>query len=164
MFRTVYTQPAIDNHAHPLLKAELRDQVAFEGLISEAEGDALMVDAINNVACMRATKQLAKLFGLQENASWNEIKKHRANMDYMELCKLCFRDAAIDTILIDDGLGGVAEMAEGYKWHDGLTPGRTRRIVRVEIVAEVSLVVVGYGSLNIDQIDRISSKIYLALA
>jgi hypothetical protein len=33
--------PAIDNHAHPLLTAENRNRLAFEGLTSEAEGPAL---------------------------------------------------------------------------------------------------------------------------
>ncbi|KAF8875729.1 amidohydrolase-domain-containing protein [Gymnopilus junonius] len=139
LFRAVFTQPAIDNHAHPLLKEATRDKLAFEGLISEAEGAALTEDAIHTVACMRATKQLAKLFGLNEGTSWGDVKKHRAAMNYLELCKLCFSDAVIDTILIDDGLGGVAEMAEEYKWHDQFTPGRTKRIVRVEIVAETIL-------------------------
>ncbi|KDR74123.1 hypothetical protein GALMADRAFT_71467 [Galerina marginata CBS 339.88] len=137
LFKAAFTQLAIDNHAHPLLREDMRDKLAFEGLISEAEGEALTEDAVDTLACFRATKQLAQLFGLDKNTSWEEVKRHRAAMRYMDLCKLCFKDAGIHSILIDDGLGGAADMAEGYKWHDQLTEGKTKRIVRVEIVAEV---------------------------
>lgn len=43
-------------------------------------------------------------------------------------------------MLLDDGLGGVEEFAEGYAQHDRFTTSPTKRIVRVEIVAEVRLV------------------------
>ncbi|KAF8216413.1 amidohydrolase-domain-containing protein [Mycena galopus ATCC 62051] len=39
-------------------------------------------------------------------------------------------------MLLDDGLGGVEEFAEGYAWHDKFATSPTKRIVRVEIVAE----------------------------
>jgi hypothetical protein len=65
------------------------------------------------------------------------VKEHRASRAYDELCRLCFRKAKIQCILIDDGLGGVKEMAEGYQWHDRYTTSPTRRIVRVEVVAQV---------------------------
>ncbi|KAF8961620.1 amidohydrolase-domain-containing protein [Flammula alnicola] len=145
LHKAAFTQPAIDNHAHPLLREAFRDSVPFEGLISEASGEALTQDAVHTMAAFRATKQLAALFGLDTKArengdvSWAEVKAHRAGMAYTDLCGLCFRDAGIHCIFIDDGLGGVKEMAEEYKWHDRLTPARTKRIVRVEIEAEAIL-------------------------
>jgi len=137
LFNAAFTHPAIDNHAHPLLRAQSRNALPFEGSISEAEGEALIKDAVHTLACLRATRQLAKLFGLAEHASWEDIKAHRASMDYMDLCKLCFKDTNIQCILIDDGLG-VPGLSEDYRWHNQLTPTATRRIVRVEIVAEVT--------------------------
>lgn len=139
LHKSVFSQAAIDNHAHPLLREETRFSIPFEGLISEAEGAALTEDAKYTAACFRATKQLARLFGLDEGTSWEDVKSHRDKLAYDDLCNLCFRDAHIHCILIDDGLGGVAEKAEGYKWHDQFTPAATRRIVRVEIIAEVCL-------------------------
>ncbi len=47
------------------------------------------------------------------------------------------RKARIQCLLIDDGLGGVKEMGEEYQWHDRYTHNPTRRIVRVEVVAQV---------------------------
>ncbi|KAH9477060.1 Protein fluG [Psilocybe cubensis] len=136
LYKAAFTQPAIDNHAHPLLRVDARYKVPFEGLVSEADGDALVEDAPNTLACMRATKQLAELYGLDKSLDWEQIKEHRDRLDYSDLCNLCFKNAGIHTILIDDGLGGVAEMAEGYAWHDQFTTAPTKRIVRVEIVAE----------------------------
>jgi hypothetical protein len=128
--------PAIDNHAHPLLAEENRDQLAFEGLTSEAEGMALQ-DAVYTLAHTAARGNLIQLYDLPRNASWEDIKKHRAARTYDDLCRLCFRKAKIQCILIDDGLGGVKEMAEGYQWHDRYMHSPTRRIVRVEVVAQV---------------------------
>jgi len=137
LYSVALTHPAIDNHAHPLLRPSYRFDLPFEGLISEAEGAALTLDAPHTLACFRATKQIARLFGLGSDASWEDVKRHRDGMDYEELCRLCFENSGIEVILIDDGLGGVNEMAEEYQWHDRFTKGKTRRIVRVEIEAEV---------------------------
>jgi len=138
LHKAVYSQPAIDNHAHPLLREETRDRLAFEGVISEAQDEALIHDAPNTLACLRATKQLAMIYNLPYDASWEDVKIHRASMDYEALCKTCFKAAGIHSILMDDGLGGSAEMAHDYRWHDQLTSGGTKRIVRVEVEAEVS--------------------------
>ena len=136
LFKAAFTHPAIDNHAHPLLRIQSRNDVPFEGIFSEAQGEGLTKDGFHTLPCLRATRQLAKLFGLDEDASWADIEAHRASMDYMDLCKLCFKDTKIQCILIDDGLGA-ADLVEGYRWHDQLTPGASSRIVRAEIVAEV---------------------------
>lgn len=131
--------PAIDNHAHPLLSASKRSALPFEGLVSEASGRALD-DTVHTLACYRATCELAQLYGIQgdhsREVSWDEIKRVREGMDYQKLCKLCFEPAKIYCLLLDDGLGGVEEMAEGYQWHDQFTLSPTKRIVRVEVVAQ----------------------------
>jgi hypothetical protein len=134
-----FSYPAIDNHAHPLLREEHRDRFPFEGLVSEAQGDALIQDAIHTVACKRATAQIRRLLNLDERASWDDLKLARASSNYVGLCKMCFEPARIQCILIDDGLGGSDDFAENYTWHDQFTNSPTRRIVRVEVVAEVGL-------------------------
>ena len=49
--------------------------------------------------------------------------------------KVC---ADIQCILIDDGLGGADKhKMYDYKWHDNVAHSPTKRIVRVETVAEV---------------------------
>jgi hypothetical protein len=136
LYTSAFTFPAIDNHAHPLLKAQHRSSFPFEGLISEAEGEALSRDSTHTLACLRATAQLRKVFKL-ESASWDDIKAARVKLDYRDLCKMFLEPTGIQCILLDDGLGGVHEFAEDYTWHDQFTTSRTKRIVRIEIVAEV---------------------------
>ena len=130
--------PAIDNHAHALLKIENRDAIPFEGLISEATGPALTEDAIHSLACYRATAQLGALFGLGKDANWEDVKRRRKELDYDQLCRLCMEPTRIQCILIDDGLG-VRDMVYDYKWHDRYTGSPTKRIVRIEVVAQVCL-------------------------
>lgn len=129
--------PAIDNHAHPLLKLAHRDAKSFENVISDASGAALE-DSVYSLACFRATRQLAKLFDLKgEDVTWDQVKVAGREMEYQKLCRTCFEPARIQCILIDDGLGGSKDLAEGYKWHDWLTTSPTKRIVRFETSAEV---------------------------
>jgi hypothetical protein len=132
----LWDYPAIDNHAHPLLAEENRNQLAFEGLTSEAQDPALE-DAVHTLAHAAARRDLVQLYDLPRHASWEDVKRYRATRAYDKLCRLCFNNAKIQCILIDDGLGGVKEMAEGYQWHDRYTASPTRRIVRVEVVAQV---------------------------
>ena len=136
--RIAFSYPAIDNHAHPLLKAQHRNAFPFEGLISEAPtGTALTEDAIHTLACFRATRQLCKLYRMSVEPSWQAVKNARMAVDYNMLCRVCMEPTKIQCILLDDGLGGVEEHAEDYKWHDRFTYSPTKRIVRVEVVAEV---------------------------
>lgn len=144
--KAAFAYPAIDNHAHPLLIEKNRDAFAFEGLNSEATGEALTVDSHYTLACYRAAAQLSKLFGLKgDEANWESVKKKRAGIDYAELCKTCMKPTGIQCILIDDGLGGVAELAEGYKWHDQFTTSPTKRIFRIEVEAQVMAPIVRYS-------------------
>jgi len=135
LYEAAFSLPAIDNHAHPLLQAEHREDISFEGLISEAQGDALVKDAVHTLACHRAAHQLSRLFGMK-NATWNDIKAERSQADYLELCKRCFEPTGIQCILLDDGLDD-GSMAEALSWHDQFTHYPTQRIVRIETLAEV---------------------------
>ena len=139
--RAILSFPSIDNHAHAFLREEFRDTVPFEGLITEAHGeDPLTQDAVQTMACFRATAQLAKLFGLGQNADWEAVKAFRRSLPYEQLCRACMEPTRIQCILLDDGLGGDdrAKLYD-YKWHDQFTRSPTKRIVRVESLAEVLL-------------------------
>ncbi|GJE88904.1 hypothetical protein PsYK624_049920 [Phanerochaete sordida] len=151
--RVALSYPAIDNHAHPLLKAEHRAKFAFEGLISEASGDALMRDAVHTLACFRATAQLGQILGIKGELTWEKVKEARDAMDYDRLCKMFLDPTGIQCILIDDGLGGSAEYAEEYRWHDKFTRSKTKRIVRVEVLAEDILREVFDAQLNKDDMN-----------
>jgi hypothetical protein len=143
LHQTTFNHPAIDNHAHPLLSSDRRSSIPFEGVISEAHGDALG-DAIHTLACYRAVEQLNQLFAIphafvdyRRSCTWDDVKRWRDMLGYSDLCKTCFEPAHIECILMDDGLNGVEELAEPYQWHDALTRSETKRILRIEEFAEV---------------------------
>ncbi|KAL1737996.1 hypothetical protein HDZ31DRAFT_70519, partial [Schizophyllum fasciatum] len=137
LHRAAFTHPAIDNHAHPLLTAAHAHKLPLPGIVSEAAGPA--ADSVpSTLVSRRATKQLAGLLGLTPSASassgapspsWADIARRRRELSYDELCALCFGSARIQSILIDDGLGGVAELAEGFRWHDRFMLGGGRCFV-----------------------------------
>lgn len=133
--QAAFTYPAIDNHTHPLLTAKHKDDFPFEGLLSEATGDALTEDAIHTLACYRATNQLSKL--LECSDEWEAVKKRRTEMDYDELCERCMKSTGIQCFLLDDGLDGES-LTESISWHDRWSSSPSKRIVRVEILAQVS--------------------------
>ena len=135
----VFSYPSIDNHAHAILREENKNAFPFEGLITEARSErALKEDAIYTVACFRATGQLSKLFNLGPNADWEFVKAYRNSLPYERLCRVCLEPTKIQCILIDDGLGGADKSKlYDYRWHDRLTGSPTKRIVRVETLAEV---------------------------
>lgn len=131
-----FTYPAIDNHAHALLRPENCTDVPFEGLVSHLEGEGLLRDAPHTLACHRATQQLSKLYELAEGSSWEAVKAKRVHFDYNELCRRSFESSGIQCILLDDGLN-MKEMLHDITWHDQFTQSPTRRVIRVETVAEV---------------------------
>ncbi|KAK7440058.1 hypothetical protein VKT23_017308 [Stygiomarasmius scandens] len=135
LYKAAFNFPAIDNHAHPLLKGSHRFRIPFEGLVSEADGEAL-TDAVHTLACQHATPQLATVLQLDMNASsWDDVKVARDQIEYNVLCDMFMKPCNIQSILLDDGLGGVAEWAEDLKWHRRFGCD-TKRVVRIEAEAE----------------------------
>ncbi|KAJ7876825.1 amidohydrolase 2, partial [Mycena leptocephala] len=101
------------------------------------EGSALTVDAVHTLACRRAVPQLGAILNMH-SPTWDSIKAVRSQLPYSDLCDRFMHPSVtgIQCMLLDDGLGGVEEFAEVYAWHDKFATSPTKRIVRVEIVAE----------------------------
>jgi hypothetical protein len=132
----VFHHPAIDNHAHPLLKND--GSLDFTGAISEARGGALK-DASTSLAAMRAARQLAPLYGIEEDVpEWSTVLEARRNAETEEVRWTCFQAARIQCLLLDDGLGD-ASACEDVRFHDRFTSSPSKRIVRIEVIAEVSI-------------------------
>jgi hypothetical protein len=130
----VLTFPAIDNHAHPLLVDD--STIDFTGAISEARGDALPA-AHTSLAAMRAARQLGPLYGLEEvNPDWEALLEARRSKAHekADIRDACFQAARIQCLLLDDGLPGECE---SIPFHDQYAISPSKRIVRIENVAEV---------------------------
>jgi hypothetical protein len=158
--KTVLTYPAIDNHAHPLLSEANRDVFPFERLVSEAEGSAAN-DIQHTLAFHNASARLAELYGLPPfsgnsasttsadapetipgtgpESTWGKLKAYRTATPYDQLCMHAMRAAYLETILHDDGLGGVSELCASREWHDRFVNSPCKRIVRVEVIAQVCI-------------------------
>ena len=130
-----FNYPAIDNHAHPLLTEIHRNLFSFDGLLSEARGDALR-ESVNTLASFRATRQLSKLFECEDD--WDTVKECRARLGYDELCNRCFEKIGIYCILLDNGLDG-ERITEEVGWHDRFAKAPSKQIVRIETSAQVRL-------------------------
>lgn len=132
--KAAFCYPIIDNHTHNLLKEENRSAFAFEGLTSEASGEAL-IDATSSIAFYRAIIQLSQLYGC--DPTLDAVKQARDAMSYEELCETNMKPTGIVSLLLDDGMEKIEELCYVYKWHDRFAATPSKRIVRVETLAQV---------------------------
>lgn len=131
----VNNYPLIDNHAHNLLLPSHIDTVPFESITTEAQGRALR-DTYKGLSHLRAARQLRELYQCPEDAGWEDILEQRTEWlrtDPEQLYHRCF--AGTHALLIDDGLAGSDKVYE-YDWHNRCTKAPSKRIVRIETVAE----------------------------
>lgn len=134
LIQAAHNYPIIDNHTHPLLTESHKNDFPIEGMISEAQGTALTEDAIHTLACYRATRQLSGLFQCEND--WESVKTSRSSMAYAQLCELCMGQTGIQCFLLDDGLDNEG-LCEDIAWHDKFSSSPSKRVLRVEILAQV---------------------------
>ncbi|KAK7947116.1 uncharacterized protein PG986_011437 [Apiospora aurea] len=137
----IRTTPIVDNHAHPLLKAQHQDKRSLLSIATEAHGDALN-DSQSSLAHIRAVKQLAGL--LDTEPTWSAVeaalkaKRHweedpgSSPDHWAEWIRTCMQ--GIETLLLDDGLDGAGETLD-YAMHDPFVTSKCKRIVRIEALA-----------------------------
>lgn len=131
--KAIHTTPIIDNHAHPLLIPSVQGKYPLLAITTEAHGNA-MKNAPSTLSHIRAVNQLSEILGCP--ATWDdvvkaiEVEKSKPGDVWSKRCL-----EGIETILVDDGLDGKAEVFD-YAWHDRLTRSKCKRIVRIEKVAE----------------------------
>ncbi|RPA74858.1 glutamine synthetase/guanido kinase [Ascobolus immersus RN42] len=146
----VNTIPIIDNHCHPIF-THLQTSEPKEGpdfgsddddgqvrldlraMVTEANGPA-MNGAQHTLASFRAVKQLATLLDCE--ASWDSIEKARKNKNFASWAKRCFEGT--HCLLIDDLLFFGAKNLE-TEAHGKFVEGGVKRIVRIEAIAEKTL-------------------------
>ncbi|KAI6782080.1 developmental protein FluG [Emericellopsis cladophorae] len=129
----IYSTPIIDNHAHPLLKREHLSKHALLTMTSEAHGDALP-STKTSLAHVRAVKQLSRILGCER--TWGAVEKQlesKRGADWAAWTRTCLQ--GIECVLVDDGLDGM-DSAESYQHFDAFTPGKSKRIVRIEPLVE----------------------------
>ncbi|KAH8726608.1 amidohydrolase-domain-containing protein [Phaeosphaeriaceae sp. PMI808] len=127
--------PIIDNHAHNLILPTHADTIPFESITTEAQGRALR-DTFKSLPHLRAAKQLRQLYELEDGADWDDILEQRMEWlrsDPQRLHRRCFE--GVHALLVDDGLAEPQKVYP-YNSHDEYLQGPSKRIVRIEAVAE----------------------------
>lgn len=109
------------------------DDEGLEAIVSEASGTALK-HAPAGLAHHQAVHQLSKLY--QCEPTWDAIKAYRIANGFNKLTERCFEASGIECILMDDLFSTPEKVAYPYQWHDSLTISKTKRIVRIESLAE----------------------------
>lgn len=143
--------PLIDNHAHNILSrpsATNYTKYPFEQITSEAHGPALQ-NAPSTLPLLRAANQLAELYGCTPD--WSAVKAAREELvqrDYEGLVRRCLEGT--HTVLLDDLLSD--EDIEASEWHDRFTVSETKRIVRIESVAEKILSGLSKGEESLEKL------------
>ncbi|KAI5239678.1 glutamine synthetase/guanido kinase [Aureobasidium subglaciale] len=125
--------PIIDNHAHNLLLPSKQEAYDLLSATTEAHGDALS-DTHTSLSHIRAVRQLRELYGLGNDANWNDLMEKRADIlqgNFESFLQRCF--VGVHTILMDDGLDDTTVYL--YDWHDDFILDKTLRVVRIETVA-----------------------------
>lgn len=123
--------PAIDQHAHNLLKPEAIADRAYAAAFTEAHHP----DIINNHVChtlfyRRSLRDMADLLKCKPQES--EVLNTRDNLGLEKLTETCFNAANLDTVLLDDGF--LPEQILPWQWHEQFVP--VRRLLRIEDVAQ----------------------------
>jgi hypothetical protein len=125
----------IDNHAHNLLLPSEYADHPFESITTEASGEALE-DTYFSLSHLRAWDQLKELYeydGPEEGWDCLEERQKWIDSDLDGLIRKCLKGTY--SILIDDGLGN-SRTLQPYSYHDQLTLAPSKRILRIETLAE----------------------------
>ncbi|KAH8594660.1 hypothetical protein B0O99DRAFT_687438 [Bisporella sp. PMI_857] len=150
LITAIHRTPIVDNHAHPLLAPSAQTKHNLLAITTEAHGNAIS-STKSSLPHIRGVKQLASILGCGED--WDEvvraIQREKAKPDDA-WAKRCFE--GIEMLLIDDGLDGKDDVLD-YSWHDRLTRTPSKRIVRIEKVAEeiIDRYLKQHGELSAEQ-------------
>ena len=123
--------PAIDQHAHNLLKPEVIADYPYAAAFSEAHHpDIINHHVRHTLFYRRSLRDMADLLGCEPQES--KIIAARNNLGLEKLTKVCFNAANLDAILLDDGL--LPEQILPWEWHQLFVS--VRRLLRIEDIAQ----------------------------
>jgi hypothetical protein len=135
--------PVVDNHVHPwrastqhISVEELAGHVAFsDGVVTSVRREFLPLEQLapslrlfreTNLGANFFRSELARFLDVENE--WETVVAARnamAEADYRAWTMRLFADAAIDTLLVDEGGSGITLDELGL-----ITPGRLRRVAR----------------------------------
>ncbi len=120
--------PIIDNHCHPLLETEADIEGRFSSFFTEGRNNLYVKDGL---LYLQAIKDLASLFGC--DATTEAVLESRSRSSRNDYIKTLFRDANIDTLLMDTGYPPYALSIDQLR---KLIPCKIKKIIRIENIIQ----------------------------
>jgi len=123
--------PALDQHAHNLLKPEAVEAGSYAEAFTESNDLAgFQHHARQTLFFRRSLRDIASL--LECEASEEAILSRRRELGIEKLAALCFQAAHLSAVFLDDGF--LPQEILPWDWHRQFLP--VRRILRLEYLAE----------------------------
>jgi predicted TIM-barrel fold metal-dependent hydrolase len=138
--------PAIDQHAHNLLTPEAAAHFPFAAAFTEGQAPELIAgSARQTLFYRRSLRDIASLLICEVTET--AILERRAALGLEQLTDLCFRNANLAAVLLDDGF--LAGQILPLEWHARFVP--VKRLLRLETLAQDLL---GQAATLGDFVDR----------
>jgi predicted TIM-barrel fold metal-dependent hydrolase len=127
----LWSIPALDQHAHNLVREEVADRHPYPWAFTEA-ADPVVVGrhARHTLSFRRSLRDLAGLLGCEPTEDGVVSARRRLGLE--ALARRCFDAARLEAVLLDDGF--LPDDVLPLEWHQRLVP--VRRVLRVEALAE----------------------------
>lgn len=122
--------PAIDQHAHNVLRPGAAARHPFVAAFTEGTDPAIQAHTRQTLLFRRSLRDLAELLGCA--ATEEAIQQRREDLGLEALTALCFRQARLEAVLLDDGF--LPEEIQPTDWHSQFVP--VHRLLRLEHLAE----------------------------
>jgi predicted TIM-barrel fold metal-dependent hydrolase len=127
----LHSIPALDHHAHNLLKPEVAAQTPYPAAFTEGyDTDIVQHHARQSLCYRRSIRDMAALLDCEPVES--SVLDCRAQLDWNALTERCFQAANLEGLILDDGFLPDTVLPVG--WHQQFVP--TARLVRLEYLAE----------------------------
>lgn len=123
--------PAIDQHAHNLLKPEVFERYPYAAAFTEGYDANIVNYHARYTLCYRRSLREVATF-LECEATAEAILERRRQLGIDRLAELCFNAANLETILLDDGF--LPDQVMPGEWHQKFVP--VRLVLRLEWLAE----------------------------
>jgi predicted TIM-barrel fold metal-dependent hydrolase len=123
--------PAIDQHAHNLLKPEASTRYPFAGAFTEAyDPDVVNYHARHTFCYYRSLRDIATILDCEPVETAVLAKREQLGLE--RLTELCFRASNLEAIFLDDGF--LPDEILPVEWHRHFV--RANRLLRLETLAQ----------------------------
>ncbi len=126
--------PAVDQHAHPVLRPEALARRPYASAFTEGQDPALLAGFARDTLCYRRSlRDVAALLGCAP--AEDAVLARRDELGAERVAETCFAAARLEAVLLDDGF--LPDESQPLDWHARFV--RVRRVLRLEAVAETCL-------------------------